>query len=130
VIEGRIIAKKNSRRTIKSGRSLPSKKYEEWHKEASFQLLLQRAVKFPVQNDLFIKILFFFPDNRKTDLSNKAESVMDLLVDCGVLDDDNWKVVGSLYLRSIGVDKKNPRAEIYIEGGESYPVLTVDMTIR
>lgn len=81
--------------------------YKKWHKEASLQL---PDLKLPAIIEL--TILFFFPDNRKTDLSNKAESIMDLLVDNGILIDDNWTIVPRLTLCSGGVDKENPRAEI------------------
>lgn len=57
---------------------------------------------------------FYFPDARKTDLTNKSESIMDLLVDSMILEDDNHVVVPKLILRSKGIDKKNPRAEITI----------------
>jgi Holliday junction resolvase RusA-like endonuclease len=54
------------------------------------------------------------PDNRRTDLSNKAESIMDLLVDNGILEDDCWQIVPILALQGMKVDKENPRAEIFI----------------
>lgn len=110
VIKGRIPSKKNSRITTRSGRSFPSKKYTEWHKGASKQLIGTKP--FPIVKK--IRIVFHMPDNRNADLTNKAESVMDLLVDNGIIIDDNWKVVGWLELVCAGVDKENPRAEIYI----------------
>lgn len=39
---------------------------------------------------------------------------MDLLVDAGILADDNWFVVPQLKLRFGGKDKINPRCEIII----------------
>ena len=51
----------------------------------------------------------------KGDLSNKAESIMDLLVDNGVIEDDNWFEVPALASTFGGVDKANPRAEVVIE---------------
>ncbi len=39
---------------------------------------------------------------------------MDLLVDGGILQDDNHKICPDLHLISMGVDKDNPRAEITI----------------
>lgn len=107
LITGRCPSKKNSRINTRSGRSFPSAKYTAWHKDASLQLLGQK----PIQSD-FLVLKFWFPDNRRTDLSNKAESVMDLLVDNGLLEDDCWQVINSLTLQSEGVDKNNPRVEI------------------
>lgn len=59
-------------------------------------------------------LTFFAPDKRATDLSNKAESVMDLLVDNRVIEDDNWFVCPDLHLKFGGVDTLKPRCEIEI----------------
>jgi hypothetical protein len=40
---------------------------------------------------------------------------MDLLVDGGIIGDDNWNVVPEVLLRCLGIDRKDPRAEITIE---------------
>lgn len=52
------------------------------------------------------------PDHRRCDLTNKAESVMDLLVDNGFIEDDCWQITGLIELSCGGVDKENPRVEI------------------
>lgn len=64
--------------------------------------------------EIEIQIEFWMPDNRRADLTNKAESVMDLLVDLKIITDDSWQCVPSLTLQSKGIDKINPRAEIWI----------------
>ena len=46
------------------------------------------------------------------DLTNKAESIMDTLVDAGILEDDCWKQTGPVHLIPMGVDKDNPRVEV------------------
>lgn len=110
VVHGRIPSKKNSTITMcRNNRALhfPSNAYRDWHKVVSLQL-----PKTPIPAIIELTILFFLPDNRKTDLTNKAESVMDLLVDNNILEDDNWTVIPRLILQSGGVDKLNPRAEI------------------
>jgi Holliday junction resolvase RusA-like endonuclease len=114
VITGRIPSKKNSLRRVKRGNrifTLPSKQYEEWHEQASWQLKAQKKEK--LRPPYAIHIYIYFPDKRKADLSNKAESIMDLLVDNGIIEDDNWKVVPSLTLTA-DYDKENPRAEVWI----------------
>ena len=54
------------------------------------------------------------PDRRKADLTNKAESIADLLVDNGFLADDNWTVVPKVVLTFGGVDRENPRAVVVL----------------
>ena len=62
-----------------------------------------------------VRLVFMFPDKRRTDLTNKAESVMDLLVSQRILSDDSWQKTGPILLESAGVDKYNPGVEIYIK---------------
>jgi Holliday junction resolvase RusA-like endonuclease len=57
-------------------------------------------------------MVFLMPDARRTDLTNKAESVADLLVDNGIIKDDSWQVIDEMLLRCDGIDRKNPRVEI------------------
>lgn len=113
ILSGRIPSKKNSKRMI-FGRGKPllisSAAYMDWHKEQSYRL---KKIPKPIEN-CKIEIFFFAPDKRATDLSNKAESIMDLLVDNSILKDDNWFVVQDLHLFFKGVDTINPRAEIFI----------------
>lgn len=116
-IKGRIPSKKNSRITNrKTGMSFPSKKYTEWHKGAMKQLEEQGV---PIKKALFVEAIaltFYLPDKRKTDLTNKAESIMDLLVDYGLIDDDNCFVCPDIQLLFAGVDRENPRCEITLPG--------------
>lgn len=89
---------------------MPSENHEEWHRQAIKQLY---GIK-PIENITSVVLTFYPSSKRKGDLSNKAESIMDLLVDGGVLEDDNWFVVKHLILLFGAVDPKNPRVEIDI----------------
>ena len=91
---------------------LPSKEYKAWH-EAQMWLLKGKTPPKPLDN-VKIDITLIAPDKRATDLSNKAESIMDLLVDANYLTDDNWFCVPILNLKFGGVDKENPGAIIEI----------------
>jgi Holliday junction resolvase RusA-like endonuclease len=97
-LTGRIPSKKNSRINTKSGRSFPSKEYSAWHKSATIQLLSQGVKRDKIDKLESIQLDFVFGDNLKTDLTNKAESVMDLLVDYGFILDDNRQVVPKIIL--------------------------------
>jgi len=113
VVRGRIPSKKNNRVNTKSGRSFPSAKYREWEYVAMVQLRGYNHLR--IEKVTRIQLEFAWPDNRKADLTNKAESVMDMLVKIGILKDDNWKVVPELHLKSLGVNKEDPGVEIWIE---------------
>jgi len=54
------------------------------------------------------------PDERRSDLSNKIEWINDLLVDYGLLEDDNWKVIKELKVVCNWIDRDNPRCDIDI----------------
>lgn len=75
---------------------------------------LEGSIFRPFDKVRIVEITFYPSTLRKSDLTNKAESVMDLLVDVGIIEDDNWFVVGYLNLRFGGKDTENPRAEIDI----------------
>lgn len=92
---------------------LPSKAHAEWHALATAQLREQNAPQTKVEKfDLTVQ--FYAPDLRKTDVSNKLESVNDLLVDFGVIEDDSWFNIQDLHLPPVTLDRENPRAEITI----------------
>lgn len=121
MLAGRIPSKKNSKQLIKRGNRrffVPSDTYNEWH-ENQMMLFTPILNKIKYKYDLPIKkcsiiIKITFPDNIKSDLTNKAESLMDLLVDLGVLEDDNHFNCKQLTLISVGVDKAKCGAYIDI----------------
>lgn len=115
-ITGRVPSKKNSRNIFvsKNGRrmNIPSKKYLEWHAVATEQINKQF---FCVGKADEVQMDWYMPDNRRCDLTNKAESIMDLLVDTGIIEDDCWQYIPRIMLDARGVDKKNPRVIIWIK---------------
>ena len=111
---GLIPSKKNSRISTKSGRSFPSKKYTAWHKDAMNQLRGQIGLEEPLEKINSIELKLVFGSKHKSDLTNKAESVMDLLVDFGVLKDDNWFVVPKVILSGSYI-KNEPGVLIILE---------------
>lgn len=113
-VNGRIPSKKNSRNLFVRGGKLfniPSKDYAAWHKKALLQI---KIPKTKVIQPNKITLSFWAPDKRTSDLTNKAESIMDLLVDAKVIEDDNWWVIKEVKLQFMGVDKENPRCEILL----------------
>ena len=115
---GRVPSKKNSKRRVQRGSHIfmiPSEAHELWHDEQMLYLRGTWPKNLFVSQVKEMTITFFAPDKRKADLSNKAESINDLLVDAGVLADDSWFVIPRLVLELGGVDKESPRACIKIE---------------
>jgi Holliday junction resolvase RusA-like endonuclease len=113
IIYGSTPSKKNSKIMVCRGKFpmlLPSSRYTEWHKDALKQLTGHKGI-----TSSRLQLTFFAPDNRKFDLTNKAESIMDTLVDAGLISDDNYSVISELTLKFGGVDKGNARCEIEYE---------------
>lgn len=117
ILRGRIPSKKNNRDIFRSGRKIinrPGIKYRSWNRIARLEVMSQISKK-TFEDVSSVKILFWFPDNLKKDLTNAAESIMDLLVDCGTIKDDCWQIIPEITLRCEGIDRNNPRAEIFIK---------------
>jgi len=100
--------------TATNGRVLvsPSREFRKWNEDQLWLLKAQNASL--VEEVTSIEMIMYAPDNRKSDLSNKWESIGDLLVSAGVIKDDNWFIVPKLLLIFAGVDKNNPRVEVII----------------
>lgn len=133
LLRGAIPSKKNSKKIVCRGAYplvLPSSNYEKWHKLAMWEVKAQRVGRAEAIEK--VEIVIFSPDRRRFDLTNKAESIMDLLVDVGILEDDNAFVCPQVILQFGGVDKVNPRAEVSIHenkpetnGGDTVPSQTL-----
>ena len=73
ILRGEVPEKKNSRTTLKSGKTIPSKNYQKWHENALFSLVfakktqnLRESISFPVE----IEISFIHGDLRRRDSDN------------------------------------------------------------
>lgn len=101
-LTGKVIAKKNSRKGYVRGNRImnfPSNAFKKWHQDAMLQLAAQ---KVPTDKIPFVKeveVIHYSvlkkdgtPSIRKFDVTNRTESIMDLLVDHGYILDDNWSV--------------------------------------
>ncbi len=113
-LTGDVPSKKNSKQIIYvRGRPIiiPSKNHKAWHYDAMSQVA---EIKPVVKQISAIELIFYPSTKRLFDLSNKAESIMDLLVDAAIIKDDNYSVVPKLILQIGNHDKLNPRTEIKI----------------
>lgn len=105
-----------------------STRYEEWVEKTKPAVLRQAAAEkaryekfgiiYPLEN-VSIRVYHYWKDNVRRDNSNKYDTIVDLLVGCGILKDDTWQVVG----------KNESEAECY--AGEILDhITTVDITVR
>jgi len=115
VIHETVPSKKNSRIVNrKTGKSFPSKIFTAWEKKVLPELKKQSqepVTTYPVG----ITMIFYNDNNRRHDLDNQASSVLDSLVKAGILEDDNQTKVETLQLQYGGIDKHNPRCEVFID---------------
>lgn len=110
------VSKKNNKNIAwnhKTGKPfiISSGRYNEWHRTAMAEITSQSRVEFdcPVK----IQIDYYFPSYRRTDLDNKTSSILDLLVDSGILTDDNWRAVPELIITG-NYSHNNPHTNIKI----------------
>lgn len=115
IIYGNPITKKNSQRIVTRGRFpklLPSEQYVRYWMECLRQLsdLGAPMISTPVN----VKALYYMQTRRKVDLSNLNSALHDILVDAGVLEDDNRNIIAGHDGSRVFHDKDNPRVEVYI----------------
>lgn len=117
-LSGETPSKKNSRINTRSGRSFPNKRYTMWHDKAIQELyLLRQANKIaPLSEDKRISITFtfFHGDLKRRDSDNQCSSVLDTLIDAGIIPDDSWKVIPRKIIID-EYDKGNPHCIIEIQ---------------
>ena len=131
-LTGNTPAKKDSGRIVRAGGRpilLPSARHERWYRENALalgarivrgrvrpegRLTSYEGVPLPLQGRTRISVRFFRDSLRRWDYSNALDAVQDLLVDLGILADDNADVlsVGEL---THAIDRENPRAEVVLE---------------
>lgn len=101
--------------------------YRNWH----FQLKneLKRKFQTVIAEDVRqlgdihppcrITYEIFYPTKRKFDIDNigsvLCKFTQDALVEQEILDDDNYEIVKEIVFKFGGIDKDNPRCEVYIE---------------
>lgn len=118
-ILGNPITKKNSQRIIKvklkNGRCfhkiMPSKAFEKYEKECKQHM---PKAKEPIGVPVNLKCVYYMKAKRAVDLLNLLEGTADILVDYGVLADDNRDIVYSTDGSKVLYDKNNPRVEVEI----------------
>lgn len=112
-ILGETPAKKNGKRFVRGNKLICSRKFYEWHSYACGQLLLQKRPKEPIKSPIVLSIIFVHGDKIIRDCDNAASSILDLLKDMEIIQDDNWFIVRELKIRN-SYRKSNAHCHIQI----------------
>lgn len=68
----------------------------------------------PIDVAVNVKCLFYMETRRRCDLTNLLEAIDDIMVNAGLLADDNFTIIQSHDGSRVLYDKCNPRTEVYI----------------
>lgn len=119
VIPGNVPSQKNSKQIAINNRTgkrfvRSSSRVTAWKTYAIHELRGQFAGLQVTGSPIQLFLSFYFDNSRRHDLDNAAAGVMDALVKAGVLADDCVSEVNFLGLLYGGLDKENPRCEIFL----------------
>ncbi len=89
----------------------PSDKYRQY---ASDVFPYIPRIDSPLSGRMNVKCLYYMPTRRRVDLVNLQEATLDILVQYGIIEDDNSQIVTSMDGSRVYYDKENPRTEIEI----------------
>ena len=115
------VSKKNGKQIInRGGRTylIPSNSHKTWHDNAGHELSIQtsqlRGIDLSMGKIRLIEIKFQMGNKYRKDLDNLATSILDLLVDHGIIHDDSIFYVPELSLKYTGYVKDKPCTVITI----------------
>lgn len=117
------VTKKNHGRIVMCGRYpklLPSEAYERYTKAAMPFLKVIRSTVGTIDYPINLKCVFYLDKRRKGDLAGYLQAIQDVLVEAGILEDDNRNIVASVDGSAVLYDKENPRTEVTITRKEEY----------
>ncbi len=91
-----------------------SKKYTDWVGEQTPVIkdqanvwadkFMKYGLKFPLDN-VSMKVYHYWKDDIERDLTNKYDTIADLMVSCGIIENDSWQVLKRIH--SEGENYKN-----------------------
>lgn len=115
VIPGAPITKKNSQQIIRRANGapciIPSKQYKVYAKQCAEYLKdYQLNIEYPVN----VKCIYYVAKKYRVDLTNLMAATHDILVEHGVLKDDNCNIIKTVDGSYVTYDRNNPRVEITI----------------
>ena len=118
VLYGNPATKKNSMQIFKNSRTgqpflTQSKRYKDYSRDCGRQITgkYKKKIDYPIN----LKCVYYRKTKHRVDLTNLLAATCDILSDCGVIKDDNCKIVVSHDGSRVKYDKECPRVEIEIE---------------
>jgi len=117
IVHGNVVSLKNSKQLFVNSRTgkhfiTSSVASKQWVKDSLWQL---KGVKPVTDYPTGVTMVFYFKGKHRKDLDNVCSSVMDVLRDSGILVDDDYTHVDTINLQFGGIDKSDPRVEIYLD---------------
>lgn len=108
--------KKNSQKIIKNKRTgslmvVQNDRYLQYERDAGWFL---KKIPQPISEPVNVKCIFYRKDRTRCDLTNLLEAIDDILVNYGILADDNFNIIVGHDGSRVYVDKNRPRTEIEI----------------
>lgn len=118
VLYGNPATKKNSMQIFKNRKTgqaflTQSDRYKEYARDCARQITSKYKLK--INYPINLKCVYYRKTKHRVDLTNLLAATCDILKDCGVIADDNYKIVVSHDGSRVDFDKENPRVEIDIE---------------
>lgn len=94
--------------------------YQKYAKDVTAQLKEKGISGIGISEPVNVRCRFFRDDRRRCDLTNLLAAIDDILVEAGVIQDDNYSIIMGHDGSRVFYDKENPRTEIMItrEGEE------------
>lgn len=110
--------KKNSQQIRRRGSRrwvAPSAAYRRYAAESV--LRIPSAARLHIDHPVNVQCVYHMATRRKVDLVNLLEATLDILVEAGVLADDNSRIAASHDGSRVQYDRDNPGVEIIITEG-------------
>lgn len=117
-LTGEVVSKKNARLfNVKRRKLLFSKKYLVWYDRARAELrkevdkLVSLDYTLPFNNIDELEFIFYHKTKQRRDSDNQVTSILDLLVDLGILEDDSASIVRNYSVRNVFLSDVNRNKE-------------------
>lgn len=98
--EGTVPSKKNSQTfSIRSRMMVKSPQYRKWH-DYAVKEIRRSGVPQNAYNAARLEVVVTFSELRRRDLDNIVSSIADVLTECGVIADDEFKVLHEIHVKA------------------------------